>query len=97
MFNAQTRKVYNDWFAKMPEISKKYGIKMVAACTVNSEHLTISILEAPSLDAIQKASMEPEFFAVNSVDTVEIKPALNMEEGVKLFQQAQQIAPIPAR
>lgn len=95
MFNAETRKVYANWLAKMQEIAQKHGIKLLSACTVLSEHLTVTILEAPSLEAIQRANTEPEFFALNMVDTTELKLAMNMEEAVKIFQQ--QAAPKPTR
>lgn len=95
MFNPHTRKVYTNWLAKMPETFQKYGIKLVSACTVLSEQLTVFILDAPSLEALQRMEMEPEHFAVNMIDTIEVKPALNMEEGIKAFQQQSQVAPIP--
>jgi len=95
MFNAQSGKVYYDWFAKMPEISQKYGIKILASCTVVSEHLSTMIFEAPNLEVLQRALMEPEFFAVSKVDTFEIKPALGTEETMRLFQQQFQQQRIP--
>lgn len=90
LFNAQSAKVLSDWFAKAPEINQKYGIKMLANCTVVSEHLSIMIFEAPSLDAFQRAIMEPEYFALNKIGTWEFKLALSGEETMKLFQQLQQ-------
>jgi uncharacterized protein with GYD domain len=96
LFNAQTRKVYANWFAKFQDILQKYGVKVVAGCSVVSEHLTICVFEAPNLEALQRAGMEPEIFAVNMVDTIEIKPAISIEEAFKTFQQHSQEAPIPA-
>jgi len=87
LFNAETRKVYAAWLAKWQEMAMKHGIKFVAACSVHSEHLTVGILEAPSLEAIQRYSMEPEIMAMNSVDTTELKLATSMDEGIKLLQQ----------
>ena len=94
-FNAQSRKVYSEWLAKGPQILEKYGIKGVGYAGIPTEHVDIFIVEAPSLEAVQKAIIEPAFYVVTSVDTLEIKPAVNMEEAVKLFQQTQQAAPIP--
>jgi hypothetical protein len=61
---------------------------------VLSEHLEVFIMEAPSLEAIQKLFMEPELLAINTVDSIEIKPAMNFEDTVKMFKQF--AAPIPA-
>lgn len=90
LFNAQSAKVLSEWFAKAPGIHQKYGIKILASCTVVPEHLTVMIMEAPSFDAFQKATMEPEYFALNKVGMWEFKPALSTEETMKLFQQLQQ-------
>ena len=98
LFNPQSAKATFDWLAKMPEINQKYGIKILASCTVVSEHTSTMIVEAPSFEAVQRASMEPEYFALNKFGTVEIKPALSGEEIVKLMQQQfqQQKTPITA-
>ena len=94
-FNPQSRKVYASWLAKGEEINKKYGLKLVSYAGVFSEHLEVWIMEAPSLEAIQKAFMEPELLAVSSVNTMEIKLATNFEESMKLFQQL--AAPVQTR
>ena len=89
LFNPQAAKATSDWLAKLPEISKRYGIKILASCTVVTEHVSTMIAEAPSLEAAQRASMEPEFLALYRFGTLEIKPALSGEETVKLMQQQQ--------
>jgi hypothetical protein len=97
--NVQSAKATFDLLAKLPEINQKYGIKILASCTVISgEHVSTMIVEAPSLEAVQRASMEPEYFALNKFGTLEIKPALSSEETVKLMQQQfqQQRTPITA-
>jgi hypothetical protein len=87
MSNPTARKIYSNWLAKYQEISKKYGIKLIAGCSVLSEHLEVMIFDAPSLEAIQKANMEPEQLAVNTVATIELRLATSFEETVKMFQQ----------
>lgn len=86
-FDAQSAKVWSNWFAKAPEIHQKYGIKVLASCTVASEHLSVMLFEASSLDAFHRASMEPEYFALNKVATLEFKPAISGEETARLLQQ----------
>jgi hypothetical protein len=88
MFNAEGRKVYSNVLVKMPEALKKYGIKIVAACTVHSEHLEVYIFEAPNMESIQRMYTEPEFMAAFSVNTTELRAAENMEEGIRTFQQS---------
>ena len=87
MFHPETMKVYAAWLAKWQELATKHGIKYIAACSVNSEHLTVAIFEAPSLEAVQGYSMEPEILAMNMVDSTELKLATSMEEGIKMLQQ----------
>ena len=88
LFNAQSAKAYSDWLAKLPDINKKYGIRHLASCTViQGEHVSTIIVEAPSLEAVQRATMEPEYFALYKFGTIEIQPALSGEETVKLMQQ----------
>jgi ribonuclease HIII len=55
MVHEKTRKLYMDWFSKMDELSKKYNIKMIYGGSVLSEHLSIFIFEAQSLEAFLKA------------------------------------------
>ena len=54
---------------------------------MHSERLTVGMFEAPSLEALQGYSMEPEIMAMNMVDTTELKLAVSMDEGIKMFQQ----------
>jgi hypothetical protein len=87
MFNEKARKVYMEYFSKLDGISKKHGIKMLGACTVYTEHLTVNIFEAPSLEAFQKCGMEPEVLAISAYETYEVKSALGMEEATKMLRQ----------
>lgn len=86
IFNEKTRKVYVDWFSKMDEMSKKYKIKMLWGGAAISEHLSVFIFEAPSLEAFQKASMAPEALALGKYETAEVKLATGMEEAMKMLK-----------
>jgi hypothetical protein len=86
MFNEKTRKTYVDWFSNMDKISKKYKMKMLWGGGVISEHLSVFIIEAPSLEAFQKASMEPEALALGKYETAEVKLATGMEEAMKMLK-----------
>jgi uncharacterized protein with GYD domain len=87
MFNEKARKVMTVYMNKIDALSKKYGMKMVAACGVPNEHLNVVIIEAPNLEVLQKASMEPEVMAMNAYNTIEVKQGLNREESEKMLKQ----------
>jgi hypothetical protein len=88
MFNEKARKVYMEYFSKLDGLSKKHGIKKLGGWTVYTEHLSVMVSEAPSLDAFQKLGMEPEVLALNAYETYEVKVALSAEEAMKMLKQA---------
>jgi len=88
MFNEKARKVYVEWLSKLDERHKKHGVKNLGSWGVHSEHLTVMVVEAPSLNAIQKLSMEPETLALSAYETTEVKLAMGMEEAMKMLKQA---------
>jgi hypothetical protein len=57
---------------------------------VSSEHLTIQVFEAPTFEAFQAYSMEPEVIKLSSVDTIEIKMAVTLEEAAQMMMQMMQ-------
>jgi hypothetical protein len=61
-------------------------MKNLGACNVNTEHLGVMMLEAPSLEAFNKLGMEPEVMALSAVETYEVKLALSMEEAMKMLR-----------
>jgi hypothetical protein len=87
LFNEKKRKVNLAYLDKFDVWSKKYGIKMVGAWSVPNEHLNLLVIEAPSLEAFQKISMEPEAMAVGASETYEVKLALSIEEINKMLRQ----------
>jgi len=85
MFNEKTRKTIMKFAEKRGRLLKKHGIKELGSWTVMGEHLAVMVYEAPSLDAFEKFSMEPEFLAVNAFETVEVKLAVSNEEVAKML------------
>jgi len=71
---------------KLTALEKKHGVRRVGAWTVVPEHLLFWVYEAPSSDALQKFSMEPEMMKWMSWNTSEIKSAMSLEESVKLLK-----------
>jgi hypothetical protein len=72
--------------AKLGGLEKKHGVKRIGAWTVVPEHLLIWVYEAPSSDALQEFSMEPEIVKWMAWNTSEIKLAMNLEESMKLLK-----------
>jgi uncharacterized protein with GYD domain len=86
MFNEKTRKIIMEYMRKRDGLLKKYGVKELGSWTAMGEHLAVMVFEAPSLDAFEKFSMEPEFLAVHAFETVEVKLAVSNEEIAKMLQ-----------
>lgn len=88
IFNEKTRKLWLDYVRKSDELWKKHGVKMLGAWTVPNEHLYVEVDEAPSLEAIQNLSMEPEIQAFGAYETWEMKIAYSLNEIAQMLQQA---------
>ena len=71
---------------KLAGLEKKHGVKRVGAWTVVPEHLLVWVYEAPSSEALQKFSMEPELLKWMAFNTSEIKLAMTLEESNKLLK-----------
>ena len=89
-FNEKSAKTLAEYASKLPELLAKHGIKIVGACTVNNEHLAVSIFEAPSFEAMMAWGMEPENVNMSNWQTVEIKIANTFEETAQMIQMMQQ-------
>jgi hypothetical protein len=87
LFNEEKRKVNLASLEKLDAWSKKFGVKLVGAWSVPNEHLNLMVIEAPSLEAFQKFSMDPEVIAMSASETTEVKMALNLEEIIKMLRQ----------
>lgn len=88
MFNEKARKVYMEYMSKLDGLLKKHGIKMLGSWTVYTEHLSVIVFDAPSLDAMNKCASDPTIMALSAFETYEVKAALSMEEAVKMLQRA---------
>ena len=71
---------------KLGGLEKKHGIKRVGVWTVIPEHLLVWVYEAPTSEALQKFSMEPEMVKWMAWNTSEIKLAMSLEESIKLLR-----------
>jgi hypothetical protein len=87
--NETSRKIMMEWITKGEELAAKHGVKVVGGWNVHPEHLTIQVLEAPSIEAIEGLFGEPENMAMMSWNTVEIKMAMTLEDVMKYLVMVQ--------
>ena len=87
MFNEKARKLWLEYISKADELAKKHGCKSIGAWQVPTEHLYVSVLEVPSIEAFEKLGMEPMIFAFGAYETYEVKLAYSMEELGQMLQQ----------
>ena len=88
-FNEKSQKTTLKFMGKVDELMKKHDIKMLGAWTTDpAGHQSFWVVEAPSVEALQKFGMEPEVLATSAYRTMETKIVMSMEEEMKLRQQA---------
>ena len=86
MNNEKMKKMTLELPDKLGGLEKKHGLKRVGVWTVIPEHLLVWVYEAPSSEALQKFSMEPEIARWMAWNTSEIKLAMSLEESNKLLK-----------
>ena len=84
--NEKMKKLTLELPDKLVGLEKKHGLKRVGAWTVIPEHLLVWLYEAPSSEALQDFSMEPEMVKWMAWNTSEIKLAMSLEESIKLLK-----------
>jgi uncharacterized protein with GYD domain len=84
--NEKAKKATMNCMAKMDQINKKYGIKVVGMWGSLPEHLMVMVFDAPSMEVLMKASMEPEVLPFLNYNNTEIHPMITVEEGMKLMK-----------
>jgi len=89
-FNEKVRKATLELMGKMDELLKKHGVKVVGAWFgfVPTQHTNYMVYEAPSVEALQKISMEPEVLAASAHESQETIIVKSLEEIMKELQQA---------
>jgi len=89
-FNEKVRKAVLELMGKMDGLLKKHGVKMVGAWFgfVPSAHTNYMVYEAPSVEALQKLSMEPDVLAASAYDSQETIIVKSLEEIMKELQPA---------
>ena len=72
---------------KSDALMKKHKVKNLGSWAVPNEHTSYEVYEAPSLDAFMALGMEPEIMAMGEFETMEIKPAMTMEEAAQMAKR----------
>jgi hypothetical protein len=70
--------------AKLEQLTKKHGVKMVGAWHDAGNHRIIFVWDG-SMDALMKLWMEPEMIAWGALHTTELAPVTTLEETAKMF------------
>ncbi len=86
-FNKEAKKVHLDLAGNLEELLKKYSIKMLGCWFVLFEHTLYEVYDAPSLEAFEKMSQEPEIVNWSAFNTVEIKLVSTLEEVMGILKQ----------
>jgi len=80
------KKLTLELHGKLGGLEKKHGVKRVGVWTVIPEHLFVWVYEAPSSEALQGFSMEPEMVKWMAWTTSQIKLAMSLEESMRLLK-----------
>ncbi|MGA2768998.1 MAG: DUF3303 family protein [Candidatus Bathyarchaeia archaeon] len=86
MHNEKVKKASVDLMARMDQLVKKHGIKVVGGWHSSPDHFFVVVYDAPSMEAMLKFSMEPEVMAWSSYHTTETRPVMTLEESMKLLK-----------
>ena len=87
MNNEKMKELTLELPAKLGGLEKKHGVKRVGAWTVIPEHLLVWVYEAPSSEALQNFSLEPEMVKWMAWNMTEIKLAMSLEESMRLLNK----------
>jgi len=86
MHNKEVLKANMDLTAKQEQIMKKYGIRLIGGWSAIIEHLQVLVYDAPNIEALTKAAMEPELALVLSYSNNKLLPVITLEETMKLMK-----------
>jgi hypothetical protein len=84
MNNEKAMKASSVLSAKLGELTKKHGVKIVGAWHDAGNHRFVFLWDA-SYDALMKLSMEPEMLSWVAFHNNETFPVMTLEESAKLF------------
>jgi uncharacterized protein with GYD domain len=86
MHNEKAKKANVDVMAKLEQLTKKHGIKVVGAWVSLPDHLLVMVYDAPNMEAMLKLQMEPEIMDWLGYNTTEFRPVITAEESMRLLK-----------
>jgi uncharacterized protein with GYD domain len=86
MHNEKAKKANVDVMAKLEQLTKKHGIKVVGAWVSLPDHLLVMVYDAPNMEAMLKLQMEPEIMDWLKYNTTEFRPVITAEESMRLLK-----------
>ena len=80
MNNERMKKMSFEFTSKLAELAKKHGVRIAGNWAVMPEHLVVIVLEAPTLEDLQRLQVEPTMMKWFASNTTEIKIAMTVDE-----------------
>jgi hypothetical protein len=75
--NKASREISISGWKKIPELSKKHGVKMMSFDHFDPKHLVIGIFEAENIEAVRDFAMEAGLMAWNELELNPLTPVSN--------------------
>ncbi|MCG7855079.1 MAG: hypothetical protein MIO88_04420, partial [Methanoregulaceae archaeon] len=86
-FMKKTRQIHLNLLNKLESLLKKYQITLLGCWFDLPGHALYEVYDAPSLEAFQKMSMEPEIVQWSSFNTMDIKLVSTLDDVMMVLKQ----------
>jgi hypothetical protein len=83
--NEKTKKLALAYFSKQEQLTKKHHVKIIGAWHSAEDHTIAIVYEVPSVEDMQKFTMEPEVMNFLAFQMGHTRLVTTMEEAVKLY------------
>ena len=87
MFDAKSKQIHRNLLDTLESLLKKYQITLLGCWFDLPGHALYEVYDAPSLEAFQKMSMEPEIVQWSSFNTMEIKLVSTLDDVMTVLKQ----------
>jgi len=73
MFNEEVKKKLKETVAKRKEVAEKHGVKILSSYVSRLDHRVLSIVEAPSQEAVENYYVEAGLASWSSIEIRQVK------------------------
>lgn len=80
--NKASREASIKWWKALPELTKRYNLKMLSFDHFDPEHLMIAIFEAESLESVRDFAMQTGIIAWNDVKIHALTPVSALMDNI---------------